>query len=117
MIDDELEVMLGDIEATFGASITVRVISEGTFTASTGTRVEGVTDSTVLAWRSARRGERSADAEVTAVEYRIRVSQLATLRRGFKIVDGAQTFWVHRAEKEVNDLLWVAYCRSVKPPG
>lgn len=109
--------MLEDIEATFGAAVTVRIVAEGTFNPATGVRLEGVTDSDVPAWRSARRGERSAEAEVTAVEYRIRVSRLPTLRRGFRIVDGAQTFVVHRAEKEVNDLLWVAHCRTVRPPG
>lgn len=115
LIDTELAEMLTDCHAQFGDTVTITIATDGAFNSTSLTRSEGTATAAVSAMRAPRRVDLSGRADITSATYRIRVTDAAAIRRGYKITDGTETYWVHAAEKEVNDLEWVVFCRTTRP--
>lgn len=114
---EDIQAMIDEICDTdrgFGVSTTVRVVSEGAMNSATGVRAEATADGTVSAVRHDRRMEHGQN-DVQAVMYTVRVSQVAALRRGDRIVEGAVTYYVHRVDRVAMDQVWEAHCRTVRP--
>lgn len=116
-IDDEFGLMLDDCHAAFGNSTSITIVTPGTMDTATGIRPSPGTPLTVSAMREPRRMTPGGPGIPGTVEvvYRVKVSALATCKRGAKVTEGSQTLYVHAVGKEVNDLEWVLTCQSTKP--
>ena len=101
---DEMDKLVADVEATFGAAITLTSIAKGAMDLIAGTRAETTSSQSVLANRLpavrdvATSGDGRTNREVRRYGIRAASITIGTPERGWRITDGSVTLEVIAVE-------------------
>lgn len=104
-----------DKEAGVGTSVTLRRVTPGAFSASTGARAETTADVTVGALRgpSASRTVDSSGRIVETRRYSLRADELGALvtpKAADRVIDGGITWLVNSVERSAEGECWELQC-------